>query len=76
MHESEKLLKRIEELEIQAAFQEDLLQNLSDCLARVQHTMDIQQAQLRWLYQRLPDKSADADNNTPYNSADEIPPHY
>ena len=62
------LQQRIEELEIRDAFQEETIQSLSDTIAR------LQQAQLRLLYQRLPDK-ADG-NNEPFNPANEIPPHY
>ncbi|WP_367489844.1 SlyX family protein [Snodgrassella alvi] len=66
--------RRIEELEIQSALQEETIQSLSDTIARLQQTLDLQQAQLRLLYQRLPDK-ADS-NNEPFNPANEIPPHY
>lgn len=65
---------RIEELEIQSALQEETVQSLSDTIARLQQTIDLQQAQLRLLYQRLPDK-VDS-NNEPFNPANEIPPHY
>lgn len=68
------LQHRIEELEIQSALQEETIQSLSDTIARLQQTLDLQQAQLRLLYQRLPDK-ADS-NNEPFNPANEIPPHY
>ena len=62
------LQQRIEELEIRDAFQEETIQSLSDTIAR------LQQAQLRLLYQRLPDKAES--NNEPFNPANEIPPHY
>ena len=68
------LLSRIEELEIESALQTETIQSLSDTIARLQQTLDLQQAQLRLLYQRLPDK-ADG-NNEPFNPANEIPPHY
>ena len=68
------LEQRIEELEIQNAFQEETIQSLSDTLARIQQTLDLQQAQLRLLYQRLPDKGGES--NEPFNPANEIPPHY
>ena len=66
--------QRIIELEIQAALQEELLQGLSDTVARLQQTLDLQQAQLRLLYQRLPEKNADTDVSA--SAANEIPPHY
>ena len=68
------LQQRIEELEIRDAFQEETIQSLSDTIARLQQTLDLQQAQLRLLYQRLPDKAEN--NNKPFNPANEIPPHY
>ena len=40
---------RIVELEIQAALQEDLIGSLNDTIAKMQHTLDLQQAQLRLL---------------------------
>ena len=66
--------QRIIELEIQAALKEELLQGLSDTVARLQQTLDLQQAQLRLLYQRLPEKKADTDVSV--SAAEEIPPHY
>lgn len=75
MHEAHiELQHRIEELEIQSALQEETIQSLSDTIARLQKTLDLQQAQLRLIYQRLPDKS-DSNNET-FNPANEIPPHY
>lgn len=65
---------RIEELEIQNAFQEEIIQSLSDTIARLQQSLDLQQAQLRLLYQRLPDKNDNG--NEPFNPTHEIPPHY
>ena len=70
----QQMEQRIIELEIQVALQEELLQGLSDTVARLQQTLDLQQAQLRLLYQRLPDKNADTDVSV--SAADEIPPHY
>ncbi|MDO4641917.1 MAG: SlyX family protein [Neisseria sp.] len=73
MTETETLENRIIELEIQTALQEDLLQSLNDTVARMQQTLDLQQAQLRLLYSRLQDKGG---NEKPYGPADEVPPHY
>ena len=58
---------RITELEIQTALQEDLISSLNDTVAKMQQTLDLQQAQLRLLYQRMQDKGA---------NGDEVPPHY
>lgn len=66
---------RITELEIQTALQEDLISSLSDALANMQQTLDLQQAQLRLLYQRIQDKAQNGDD-TSYSLAEEIPPHY
>ena len=53
---------RIVELEIQAALQEDLIGSLNDTVAKMQQTLDLQQAQLRLLYQRVQqDKSGSAE---------------
>ncbi|WP_037585624.1 SlyX family protein [Stenoxybacter acetivorans] len=65
--------RRLEELEIRVAWQEDLLESLSDTVARLQETLSLQQAQLRLLYQRLPEKNEWAN---PARAEDEIPPHY
>ncbi|WP_369432875.1 SlyX family protein [Snodgrassella alvi] len=70
----EALQHRIEELEIESALQAETIQSLSDTIARIQQTLDLQQAQLRLLYQRLPDKIGNG--NEPFNPANEIPPHY
>ena len=64
---------RITELEIQTALQEDLISSLNDTVAKMQQTLDLQQAQLRLLYQRMQDKGA---NGEPYSLRDEVPPHY
>lgn len=66
---------RVAELEIQVALQNDLLDNLSDTVARLQQTLDLQQAQLKLLYGRLQEKD-DGGSNLPFNPAAEIPPHY
>lgn len=65
---------RITELEIQAVLQEDVLHSLSDTVARLQQALDLQQAQLRLLYQRLPEQNRQPDE--PCSAADETPPHY
>ncbi|MFV2030413.1 SlyX family protein [Neisseria sp. S1] len=71
----EELEARITELEIQTALQEDLLGSLNDTVAKLHQTLDLQQAQLRLLYQRLQqDKGQDGDGS--FNPQAEIPPHY
>ena len=66
---------RIVELEIQAALQEDLIGSLNDTVAKMQQTLDLQQAQLRLLYQRVQqDKSGSAEAG--YSAGDEGPLHF
>ena len=66
---------RLTELEIQTALQEDLINQLNDIVANMQQTLDLQQAQLRLLYQKKNKKSNPTDEK-PYNLLDEVPPHY
>ena len=66
---------RITELEIQTALQEDLISSLNDTVAKMQQTLDLQQAQLRLLYPRMQDKGANGERE-PYSLRDEVPPHY
>ncbi|UOO77181.1 SlyX family protein [Neisseria sp. Dent CA1/247] len=66
---------RVTELEIQTALQEDLIASLNDTIAKMQQTLDLQQGQLRLLYQRMQEKSS-GDGSEPYSLLDEIPPHY
>ena len=53
MSEMDELEHRITELEIQTALQEDLIGSLNDTVAKMQQTLDLQQAQLRLLYQKM-----------------------
>ncbi|WP_274571994.1 SlyX family protein [Neisseria leonii] len=66
---------RLTELEIRLALQDDLLQSLNDTVAALNRTVALQQAQLRLLYQKLQEKSADGGTEG-FAPADEIPPHY
>ncbi len=72
---TEALEARIVELEIQTALQEDLIGSLNDTVAKMQQTLDLQQAQLRLLYQRLQDRNPGGGTDN-YDAANEIPPHY
>ena len=65
-----ELENRIIELEIQLAMQDEMLISLSDTVAKMQDTLDLQQAQLRILYNKMQQQTK------PYSLADEIPPHY
>lgn len=66
---------RLTELEIRTALQEELLQSLNDTVAKLNETVDLQQAQLRLLYRRL-QESKGGELDKPYSLADEVPPHY
>lgn len=67
--------ERITELEIRLAWQNELLESLDKTVAKLQHEMDLQQAQLRLLYRRLNEKNNENDE-VDFSLRDEIPPHY
>lgn len=66
--------QRITELEIRLAWQDELLSSLNDTIVRQQQTLDLQQAQLRLLYNKLHANTQEI--NRPIRLEDEIPPHY
>ncbi|HGG9283231.1 TPA: SlyX family protein [Neisseria meningitidis] len=70
----QELERRIVELEIQSALQEDVIAGLNAMVAELRQTLDLQQAQLRLLYQKMQDRNPDAQEL--YSLRDEIPPHY
>ena len=70
-----ELDNRITELEIRIAFQDELLTDLNDTIAKMRETLDLQQAQLKLLYRKIQDKNQDGDQE-PYSLRDEVPPHY
>ncbi len=73
----ETLEQRLTELEIQLALQEDLLASLNDTVAKMQQTLDLQQGQLRLLYQRIhQDRTSESGGDGGYGLTDEVPPHY
>ena len=74
MNDIQDLEHRITELEIQTALQDELITRLSDTIAQMRQTLDLQQSQLQLLYRRLQDKSSG--EAEPYSLRDEIPPHY
>lgn len=67
--------KRLVELEIRCALQEELLSSLDATVAKMHETLDLQQQQLRLLYKRLQHQAA-AETEKPYSLFEEIPPHY
>lgn len=71
----EELENHIIELEIRTALQDELLSSLNQTVARMQNTLDLQQAQLRLLYSKMQQQTENAADK-PYSLADEVPPHY
>ncbi len=69
------LEKRIEELEAQAAFQDELHHQLNDIVARQDREILELKAQLKELATQLAE-TRDASTAAVVNPADEVPPHY
>ena len=63
---------RLERLESRLAYQEDLLAELNAAVVELRAALDLQQGQLRLLWQQLQER----DVREPRNPADEIPPHF
>ena len=68
----EPIERRLVDLEIKAAYSDDLLEQLGAQLYRQQQVMDRLLHELRLLRERLPE----AGHSTPRSLRDEIPPHY
>lgn len=49
----ESLEARVVELEVKAAFQEDLLETLNDIVTRQEQQLDLLQKQIKALYQQM-----------------------
>lgn len=65
---------RIIELEIKAAYQEDLLQTLNKIVSAQQQQIQRLEATCQLLYERM--NSLSAENNRNNTPVDEVPPHY
>ena len=63
---------RLAQLEIRLAYQEDLLATLNATVAELRAALDLQQRQLRLLWQQLQERG----DASPRSLAEEIPPHY
>ena len=63
---------RLFDLEVKAAYADDLLDQLSDQIYRQQQQIDLLLHELRLLRERMPE----AGSGAPRNLRDEIPPHY
>ena len=64
--------ERLARLEIRLAYQEDLLATLNAAVAELRTALDLQQGQLRLLWQHLQERG----DTPPRSLAEEIPPHY
>lgn len=64
--------ERLAQLEIRLAYQEDLLATLNATVAELRAALDLQQGQLRLLWQQLQERG----DASPRSLAEEIPPHY
>lgn len=71
----QEMQDRITELEIRLALQDELLLSLNDTVAKLQDALDLQQAQLRVLYNKM-QQQGDGAQDKPYSLVDEVPPHY
>lgn len=65
---------RLMELEIKAAYQDDLLQALNKIVSTQQQQIQKLEATCQLLYERL--NSLSAENSGNNSSIDEVPPHY
>jgi len=68
----QKMEDRLVDLEVKAAYADDLLDQLSDQIYRQQQQIDLLLSELRLLRERLPEAVA----ATTRNLRDDIPPHY
>ena len=64
--------ERLAQLEIRLAYQEDLLATLNATVVELRAALDLQQGQLRLLWQQLQERG----DASPRSLAEEIPPHY
>lgn len=70
----ESLEARVVELEVKAAFQEDLLETLNDIVTRQGQHIDLLQKQFKALYQQMQSQGQGGGGDG--NPGHEIPPHY
>lgn len=65
--------ERIMELEIRAAYQDDLLQTLNDIVTRQQQQIDRLEVTCRLLNEKIKSLSSETSSS---ETAQEVPPHY
>lgn len=70
-----ELENKLTELEIRIALQDDLLDELNRTIVKMRETIDLQQAQLRFLYAKINQNQED-NMGKPYRLTEEVPPHY
>ena len=75
MGDNEKTLERLEDLESRLAFQDDLLEQLNDVVARQDKRMVDLQSRIMKLEQRIQDLAESA-SATGGEGGHEVPPHY
>ena len=75
MTELEVLVARIEELESQAAFQDELHTRLNEVVARQDRELEALKLQLHELARRLQEMGEALPGDAP-GPAEEVPPHY
>jgi len=68
--------ERLMELEIKAAYQEELLQALNDVVGQQQQQISRLEATCRLLHERIKGLSENAGRELGDTAAHEVPPHY
>jgi SlyX protein len=71
-HDLNRVITRLDDLEVKSAFSEDLLERLNDVVVRQQQQID----RLLREVARLAEQGAAAEGAGPRNLRDELPPHY
>ncbi|WP_374621094.1 SlyX family protein [Pandoraea sp.] len=69
----ESLEARVVELEVKAAFHEDLLETLNDVVTRQAQQIDMMEKQIKALYEQMQSQGQGGNDGNPRH---EIPPHY
>ena len=75
MSELQALIRRVEELENQAAFQDELQERLNEVVARQDRELIQLREQVKKLAERLRELGETAAGGAP-GPVDEVPPHY
>lgn len=70
-----ELTQRMTDLESQVAFQEDMIDSLNQLVSRQSEELHLLQRHLRLVADKVA-PLVDQQDGTPYNAADEKPPHY